>query len=148
MVKFVKPGFCLLVALLLCVAGLALAQNKPSENIKKVPVQPTSAASGEEMYKQYCAVCHGKAGKGDGPAAPELKRPPTDLTTLAKRHGGKFPNDYVGSILRFGAKAPAHGTSDMPVWGPLFSSVSDADRALVQLRIANVTEYVKSLQEK
>jgi len=148
MLKFVKPVICVMVALLLCVAGLAVAQNKPADNVKKVPVQPSSAASGEEMYKQYCAVCHGRDGKGNGPAAAELKQAPPDLTTLAKRHDGKFPDDYVSSVLRFGAKAPAHGTADMPVWGPLFASVSDSDNAKVQLRIANLSRYLKGLQQK
>jgi mono/diheme cytochrome c family protein len=146
--KFLKLAASVLAALSLCMAGLAIAQGKPAEPVKKVPVTPTSAASGEEMYKQYCAVCHGKDGKGNGPAASELKQPPPDLTTLAKRHDGKFPDDHVASILRFGAKAPAHGTSEMPVWGPLFSSVSESDKALVQLRISNVIRHLKSLQAK
>jgi mono/diheme cytochrome c family protein len=146
--KFLKPAICVLMALVLCVAGLAVAQNKPADNVKKVPVKSSSAASGEEMYKQYCAVCHGKDGKGNGPAAIELKQAPPDLTTLAKRHDGKFPDDYVSSVLRFGAKAPAHGTADMPVWGPLFASVSDSDNAKVQLRISNLSRYLKGLQQK
>ena len=148
MLRFVKPAICVLVALILCVAGLAVAQNQQEGNFKKVHVKPSSAASGEEMFKQYCAVCHGKDGKGTGPAAVELKQAPPDLTTLAKRHDGKFPDDYVSSVLRFGAKAPAHGTADMPVWGPLFASVSDSDNAKVQLRISNVTRYLKGLQQK
>jgi hypothetical protein len=70
------------------------------------------------------------------------------LTTLAKRHDGKYPDSFVANILRNGAKAPAHGTADMPVWGPLFSSISQGDQALVTQRIANLTNYIKSLQEK
>src|ERR1700687_1814951 len=58
--------------------------------------------SGKVMYIEYCAVCHGDGAKGDGPYAPMLKVPPPDLTTLAKRHDGKFPYDYVSNILRFG----------------------------------------------
>jgi mono/diheme cytochrome c family protein len=148
MSKFAKVSVCLLSALFLLIAGLAVAQNQPSGNIKKEPIQTTSPASGQEMYKSYCAVCHGPTGKGDGPAAVELKQPPADLTTLAKRHDGKYPDDYVSTILRFGAKAPAHGSSDMPVWGPLFSSVSNRDNSLVQMRIANINRYLKSLQAK
>src|SRR5690242_7166046 len=58
--------------------------------------------SGRTMYKQYCAVCHGEEGKGQGPFASTLKVPPADLTALAKRHGGKFPYDYVSGVLLFG----------------------------------------------
>jgi len=148
MIKVVRPTLFLLAAPLLLVAGLALAQSQSSENIKKGPVQPTSAASGQEMYSSYCAVCHGKDGKGNGPAASELKQKPADLTTLAKRHDGKYPDDYVVSVLRFGVKSPSHGSSDMPMWGPLLSAVSNRDAAQVEIRIANLNRYLKSIQVK
>jgi mono/diheme cytochrome c family protein len=127
------------------IAGLAIGQEK---QIKKEPIQPSNATSGAEMFKQYCAVCHGKDGKGDGPAASDLKTAPADLTTLAKRNGGKFPADHVMNVLRNGVKAPAHGTSVMPTWGPLFRAVSSQDQAIVNMRISNLTNYLKSLQEK
>lgn len=135
----------LLFTLVLTIAGLGNAQEKP---IKKGPIQPTSPASGAEMYKAYCAVCHGPDGKGTGPAAAELKTKPADLSTLAKRHDGKFPTDYVISVLRFGTTAAAHGTSDMPTWGPLFAVVSGQDKAQVDMRISNLILYLKTLQGK
>ncbi|HTQ86297.1 MAG TPA: c-type cytochrome [Candidatus Solibacter sp.] len=143
-----KIAVCLLAAASLCVVGLATAQSQSSATVKKAPIQPTSLTSGVEMYHAYCAVCHGKEGKGNGPAAPQLKQQPADLTTLAKRHDGKFPDEYVASVLRFGIKSPTHGTSDMPTWGPLFSAVSNRDKDQVQIRIYNLTAYIKSLQVK
>jgi mono/diheme cytochrome c family protein len=148
MIKVVKPTLFFSAALLLVVAGLAMAQGQPSGNIKTAPIQPTSATSGQEMYNSYCAVCHGKDAKGNGPAAPQLKQQPADLTTLAKRHDGKYPDEYVTSVLRFGAKSPTHGSSEMPVWGPLLSAVSNRDKAQVEVRIANLNRYLKSLQVK
>ena len=66
------------------ILGCYVDDGQESEtNVKKVPIQRTSAASGEEMFDAYCAACHGKDGKGNGPAAAELKMPPPDLTTLA-----------------------------------------------------------------
>lgn len=41
---------------------------------------PLRLPSGEELYKQQCAACHGKTGKGDGPAAVALNPRPSDLT--------------------------------------------------------------------
>src|SRR5882724_6384764 len=76
--------------------------------------------SGKAMYKQYCSACHGAEGKGDGPAAFTLKTPPPDLTTLAARHMGVFPKEYVENILRLGPGVRAHGSSDMPTWGSIF----------------------------
>jgi mono/diheme cytochrome c family protein len=118
-----------------------------TKEVKKEPIQMTSAASGSEMYKSYCAACHGKTGKGDGPAASALKTPPSDLSLLTKNNGGKFPADHIAYELRAGV-AGAHGSADMPVWGPLFSSVSNRDDAMVQMRVMNVVHYLESIQAK
>jgi mono/diheme cytochrome c family protein len=116
--------------------------------IKHVPVKPTSPASGKEMYTTYCAVCHGLDGKGAGPAAEALKVPPTDLSTLSKKNGGKFPALEVAATIRGEANVPAHGTKDMPIWGRLFWSMSGGHQGEVQQRVANLTNYVDSLQGK
>lgn len=104
--------------------------------------------SGKAMYKQYCAACHGSEGKGDGPAAFTLKTPPSDLTTLAVRHMGTFPRDYVENILRFGPGVKAHGSSDMPTWGSIFQMIDKNNERAVQQRIKNITDYLASLQVK
>ena len=39
-----------------------------------------SVANGMLLYGESCAVCHGVAGYGDGPAAADLKPKPADLT--------------------------------------------------------------------
>ena len=96
----------------------------------------------------YCAVCHGKDGKGSGPAAPALKMPATDLTTLAQKNGGKYPALHVSSVIRGEGDVPAHGSKDMPVWGPLFWKMSQGHDAEVQQRIANLNQYIESLQAK
>lgn len=127
--------------------AVAIFAQEQSTEVKKSPVKNTSAASGSEMFISYCAACHGKDGKGTGPAATSLKIPPVDLTQLAKKNNGKFPGDHVTSVLRNGSTA-AHGSSDMPVWGPLFSRVSGGDEAIVQLRIGNLVRYLESMQEK
>jgi len=132
---------------LLLAACFAGAQEKPV--IKKVPMKQTSPASGKEMYTQYCAACHGVDGKGSGPAAVALKAPPADLTTLAKRsEGGKYPRDHVAQILREGTGVAAHGSSDMPTWGPLFRALDPNHDVIVQQRIKNLNSYLESLQAK
>jgi mono/diheme cytochrome c family protein len=126
---------------------LSQAQDTKPE-IKHVPAPVTSAASGKEMFKAYCATCHGANAKGDGPAAAALKVPPPDLTVLAKNNGGKFPADRISSILRGRATVTAHGNQDMPVWGPVFWRMSGGHEAEVQQRIVNLTHYIESLQAK
>ena len=121
---------------------------RPSQ-IVTTKLPPTYVPSGKTMYKQYCAACHGADGKGRGPAAAEsLKTRPPDLTTLAKRHDGKFPYDYVTSVLRFGPGFSAHGSSAMPVWGPIFQYLDNYDESAVRQRIKNLCDYLESMQEK
>jgi mono/diheme cytochrome c family protein len=144
----------IVAALLAALTLLAVAQQTqkpdqaPDTVIKHVPVKPTSPASGEEMYVNYCAVCHGKDGRGTGPAVSALKVPPTDLTTLAEKNGGKYPSMHVSTVLRGETDVPAHGTKDMPVWGPLFWKMSQGHESEVQQRIANLSQYLESIQAK
>lgn len=140
----------LAMSAMLVAAGLCLAQ-QPGEakpEVKKTPIKRTSAASGKEMFTQYCAPCHGAEGKGNGPAASAMKAPTTDLTQLAKTHGGKYPADMVAATLRFGSGPAAHGSADMPVWGPLFQSLDKFHDAIVQQRISNLVRYIETLQAK
>jgi mono/diheme cytochrome c family protein len=100
------------------------------------------------MFTNYCASCHGKDAKGDGPAAAALKQKPANLTQLAKNNGGKFPTDKVTSVLRGQAKLVAHGDQEMPVWGPVFWRMSGGHEEQVQMRVANLNRYLESLQQK
>lgn len=137
---------------LLVFTGAAAAQDQSKEQaapaVKHVPVKQTSAASGKEMYVSYCAVCHGATGKGDGPAAGALKVAPADLSSLSKNNGGTFPGPKVSTAIRGEASVTAHGSKDMPVWGPLFRAISHGHEGEVQQRVSNLTKYVESLQAK
>ena len=134
------------VAILLGLAGLAPAQQT---KIKKVPAQYTSPTSGEEMYTAYCASCHGRDGKGNGPAATALKQAPSDLTCLTSTAADKrFPELQVQHAINGDATYPAHGSKEMPVWGPIFSSLSTSDGAAARQRVFVLTHYIESLQGK
>jgi mono/diheme cytochrome c family protein len=130
----------------LVVAFAILGADKPL--IKNVPPTPTSPASGKEMFSMYCTSCHGKDAKGTGPAARALKVPPSDLTLLSAKNGGKFPDVRVYGAIHGDMEMSAHGSSDMPVWGSVFNSMSRDNGADTQMRIANLTSYIKSLQNK
>jgi mono/diheme cytochrome c family protein len=147
MMKIPTPCTAVLVsALLFSTATLAMAQ-ETGKKIKQAPIAVTSAGSGEEMFNTYCAVCHGKGGKGDGPAASEFKIPPANLTLLAQTHEGKYPSAYVSQVIETGPRnAKAHGSKDMPVWGTLFRAIGDGEQA--KLRIHNLTAYIETLQAK
>lgn len=140
-------GFLLIDVGLFLATGASQAQEK-EKTVKKSPIQDTSPSSGQEIFKSYCAACHGKDANGAGPAIADLKTTPPDLATLARRHDGKFPEDYVASVLRNGIKAPAHGSSEMPAWGPLCGAVSGGDQTLINMRIANLVRYLESFEGK
>ncbi|MGA7412388.1 MAG: cytochrome c [Bryobacteraceae bacterium] len=118
--------------------------------VKKGPPPVTSPASGQEMYKAYCAACHGVDGKGNGPAAESLKTAPTDLTQLTVKNNGKFPNAEVYTAIKGDPNMPtaAHGSTTMPVWGTVFSSMNQHSDTVVHLRIANLVHYIESMQVK
>jgi mono/diheme cytochrome c family protein len=147
--------FALLVVTILVVCGVS-AQTAPASvgdpaqkpEIKHVPAGYTSPESGKGMYDSYCASCHGLDGKGDGPAAPALKSTPTNLTSLAVKNGGTFPASHVATEIQGSAMVPAHGSKDMPVWGPIFMTMGGHDAAQVQLRARNLTNYLESIQVK
>jgi mono/diheme cytochrome c family protein len=122
------------------------AQEKDQAGMKKAPMVHSKPDSGAQMFKDYCAVCHGLEGRGDGPAVEFLKAPPPSLRTLAKRNDGKYPDTKVSSTLQFGATSKAHGTSEMPLWGPMFRSRDG--HAIAALRVHNLTKYVETLQDK
>ena len=132
---------CVLITL----GALAAAQRS---SIVTVPAPPTSATSGKEMYLAYCAACHGREGKGDGPVAGALKTPPTDLTVLSERNHGRFPSVRVVNVITGSAGVTAHGSKEMPVWGPIFLAMGHQHESEARLRAANLTDYVKSLQKR
>ncbi len=142
--KFRYLNFLVVIVL---TGALSLAAQEATPTVKHTTAPATSPASGKEMFMSYCASCHGKDAKGDGPAAGALKQAPADLTMLAKLNGGKYPSDKVTSILRGQTKLVAHG-QDMPIWGPVFWKMSQGHEEQVQMRIANLNRYLESKQEK
>jgi mono/diheme cytochrome c family protein len=103
---------------------------------------------GDNLYRAYCASCHGESAKGNGPMAAWLKVQPSDLTRIAARNGGKFPLARVDRIISGEETLPSgHGTRAMPVWGPVFSQVA-RDQDLGRVRIDNLARYLRDIQTK
>jgi hypothetical protein len=104
----------------------------------------------------HCAACHGSDGKGDGPVARLLKIQPPDLTRLAERNGGTFPEDAVFKTIAGNDMPRSHGTREMPVWGDLFIgetldqsiSVEEAQEAAAEVteRISRLVKYLRTIQ--
>lgn len=114
-----------------------------------VQAQSTAAATGDYLFRTYCAACHGTSARGDGPLAESMRRRPADLTAIAKRNNGVFPADEVFRMIDGRQPVKGHGGPDMPVWGDVFSrSVDAGDPAIVQARIKALVAYLESLQPR
>ena len=105
-----------------------------------------SPVDGKAMFDLYCTPCHGREGKGDGPAAVALKTPPADLTKISARNKGTFPTDKIRRFIEGREAVSGHGSREMPVWGSLFIGV-DRESEMAKIRIANLADYLKSIQK-
>ena len=103
--------------------------------------------SGRNLFATYCASCHGASGRGNGPAAEELRRRPTDLTQLAKHNGGIFNGARIHSIVD-GRAVKAHGTIEMPVWGDAFKWREGLPEDAIHARIEALVRYLETIQER
>jgi mono/diheme cytochrome c family protein len=120
--------------------------------VKSVPAPQSSPSSGKQMFREYCTPCHGESGKGNGPAAAAMKIPPANLTKLSAKYKGVFPDMEVAEALRAGPTSSGHnsyvhGSETMPIWGPVFQALSGSDKGIVELRIHNLVEYIRSIQD-
>ena len=106
-----------------------------------------NAAQGRVVYVRYCVSCHGKEARGDGPLASDLRVRVPDLTTLALRSGGVYPEDRVIRIISKGNEVRGHGSEDMPAWGPAFNRTDGIETA-VDEAIRNLARYLGSVQRR
>lgn len=102
--------------------------------------------SGREVFRLYCASCHGTSAKGDGPVASSLTVRPADLTQIARRNAGKFDAAQVARTIDGRSPVKGHGGGDMPVWGDAFQRSNDP--AAVNQRIQDLTAFLESIQAK
>ncbi len=136
-----------LIAIAVLVGGFAAAIAARQTTGPRTPPLIIESMYGPDLYRMYCATCHGRDGKGGGPAAAALKVPPPDLTVLARRQNGVFPAFEVETIIRGGTAVAAHGSDEMPVWGPIFRALDPSD-ARVKVRIASLVSHLESIQRR
>ncbi len=111
------------------------------------PAATPAVERGRVLFERHCAVCHGKAGTGDGPAASAMTRRPTNLTLMQKRHGAFFAAQ-AESAIRGTDPVVAHGVPGMMVWGAIFRAHARGGEAAVDARIADLVAFMESIQEK
>lgn len=104
-----------------------------------------------ETYLTECAGCHGRDGRGNGPAARELETAPPDLTMIAARNGGAFPRNHVMSTID-GLDRGAHFSAAMPEFGAgdLGETVIVEAEGLgtpTPLKLLALADYLESIQQ-
>jgi mono/diheme cytochrome c family protein len=122
-------------------------QIKPQSQstLEREPLIPS--LRGPDLFRAYCAPCHGIDGTGNGPVTPALKTKPPDLTTIARRNSGRFPTARIRAIILGENAIIAHGTREMPIWGPIFHQIEN-DRDFGNVRIESVVRYLESIQKQ
>lgn len=123
-----------------CVAPVASAEPEPP---------------GRQLYVRYCGACHGPQGKGDGIASSFMRPSPSDLTLLAKRHGGEFPLDLVTKAIDGREMPRVHGDPWMPIWGTVLGEQpaaagepKDVVEGKVEGRMLAIAEYLRTIQAR
>jgi mono/diheme cytochrome c family protein len=134
-------GVALSVAVLAGAAGTV--QTEPGTSSQSGSL--IYSLKGPDLFRVYCAACHGSNGKGGGPVAPALKAKVPDLTLLAKNNGGQFPSALVRRIIAGDEVLSSHGSREMPIWGPIFHRI-ESDQDFGNVRIENLVKYLESLQ--
>jgi len=125
--------------------AVAVAQQEASP--PQSPVLVPQSLIGSTSFDLYCASCHGRDGTGSGPVASALRIRPADLTTLTRRHSGTFPREQVRAYIDGKNRAPAaHGSSAMPVWGPMLRALDPSDLR-VSVRLDNLVAFIESIQK-
>jgi mono/diheme cytochrome c family protein len=137
-------GICALLAAVTALGSLPRASGGSDAAFDSV-----LADMGSEYYVRYCAACHGANAKGEGPVAGALKVRPPDLTRIAARRGGAFPDAEIARMIDGRFSIAAHGSREMPVWGERFGATipeAGVSEEIVRGRVLVLVEYLKSIQ--
>lgn len=109
------------------------------------------AMSGQDLFRRFCASCHGPQGRGDGPVAASFRVEVPDLTQTAGRVHGTDVRERIVRIIDGRYILGAHGTRVMPVWGEDLGRLElgnpDAERS-TEVIIARLADYVLGLQQQ
>jgi mono/diheme cytochrome c family protein len=127
------------------------ASGLPVPAVSATPLAKIEVPSGQDLFSEHCAQCHGAGGTGDGPMAKVLNITPADLTAISKRAGGKFPADRVSEIIRYGGNVSGHGSQVMPIWGKVFSNAGGKGKgggAYSRRAVIELLRYLETIQKK
>ncbi len=148
MLRRTAQGGIVHVRLTVTIVGIVMALGTTAAAQGAGDRLPLVGETGQATFQGHCAPCHGRDGKGDGPVASVLQAAPPDLTTLAIRTGPSFSHARLAAyLIGRGRRTAAHGTSEMPVWGPLFRELNPS-QTRIDVRLERLVDYLESIQVK
>ncbi len=95
---------------------------------------PADTPTGQRIYMQHCALCHGPAGRGNGPASPALMPRPRDFTLGQFKYKSTLPGQPPSDADLINVVTNGLYASAMPYWKGI---LNDAD-------IRQVVSYIKT----
>ncbi len=145
--RAIVTAAAMLAAILL--SPLAVTPASEQEPTAQPQTEMRQRVTGGEVFRTYCATCHGRSGRGDGLLASSMQRKPADLTEIAKRNGGEYPSEIVFRTIDGKTPVRGHGGPGMPVWGDAFARSHDGgDATTVKERIDSLVDFIRTLQVK
>lgn len=125
------PGLGYLIALA-SLAVVALLLGRTLLGPRDHSPVPAGDPQGRGLYETHCAVCHGPAGRGDGPGARVVLQPMRDFTDAAAMR--TVDDRFLFEIIKKGGSQFGRSNA-MPSWG---MKLSDDE-------IRTVVAYIRSL---
>jgi mono/diheme cytochrome c family protein len=125
MVVFLVPG------------GVVLAQ------------QANVTETGEQLFLDKCAVCHGESATGDGALAADLNPKPADLTRISERNEGSFPRKKIFAKIwgRDDEIVNTHIMSEMPAFyvAPVMGNDEEFEKSAGRLSPKHINQIISFL---
>src|ERR1041384_4255171 len=145
--KRIIPTSLVTIALVAGLASLSMLFADATPKIKRIPARSTASVAGQDLFREYCAVCHGTDAMGGGPAAAALKVKPANLTQISRKNSNKYPEIRVQRVINGEDEMTAHGSREMPVWGQIFRHMN-SNQDLSAVRVYNLVKYIEQVQAK
>jgi len=108
-----------------------------------VSANPPAAYEGRRLFVSYCQLCHGPAGKGDGPLAKVMKISPADLTTTVRSRSDTILKKIItgeGRQTITGRDRHNLLSEAMPEWKDVFSE-SQVEALIAYMRFLSRTKH-------
>ena len=142
--KVLRPACLLVVAGAVFGLALPVAADGPRDD----DATRSAVSSGRATFRQFCAPCHGPAGKGNGAVASYLLKTPSDVTQLRRRYNGVFPQADLEAALLATTRdqSPRALGNEELLWGPVFLSLAPNPES-ARVRVADLLAFLESVQE-